>query len=191
MSPGAWAVAVALTAGSFRAAQLWRAAARVDAVNSVILTSLGEGRGAELPGILRRAGSGLYLDVATSICEPIEKLAQGDDAELRQRLDRDAHAGLLRALKRLRRWAWLDHVTLLCVLFTGLGALTGQRPSLVLTAEVVAATLLWLSNLYGARSTATSAFAGATALVDGLIEARRHVTWSTNPAPTSSPEVTE
>ena len=55
----------------------------------------------------------------------------------------------------------------------------------------MAATLLWLSNLYGARSTATTAFAGATALVDGLIEARRHLTWSTNPAPTSSPEVTE
>lgn len=192
MSPSAWAVAVALAAGTLRAVQLWRAAARVDVVNSVILTSLGEGRGAELSGILRRAGSGLYLDIAAQICDPIQKLAHGSDNDLRERLDRDARSALLRALRRLRRWAWLDHVALLCILFTGLGALTGQTPSVALTAELLAATLLWLSNLYGARSTATSAFAGATALVDGLIEARRHVTLpAADLTRSSSPQETE
>ena len=195
MNPSAWAIAVALAAGTLRAVQLWRTSARVDVVNSVILTSLGEGRAADLSAVLRRAGSGLYLDVAARICDPVDKLAQGTDEELRQRLDHDARAALTRAMGRLRRWAWLDHVALLGILFTGLGALVGQAPSVVLTAELLVATLLWLSNLYGARSTATSAFAGAMALIDGLVDARAHLkgvmTLNRESPERSSPEVTE
>lgn len=190
MTPSAWAVGLALAAGTLRAVQLWRASTRVDAVNSVVLASLAEGRGADLSGILARAGSGLYLDIAARICEPLDKLTEGTDDELRRRLDRDARAAASHALKRLRRWAWLDHVALLGILFTGLGAATGQTPTLVLTAEVLAATLLWLSNLHGARSTATRSLAGAMALVDSLVEGRNHLATTAHAPPRTSSELT-
>ena len=38
------------------------------------------------------------------------------------------------------------------------------------TVALVAATLLWLANLRSARSIATRSYAGASALVDGLVQ---------------------
>lgn len=174
INPNTWAVGAALLAGSVRAVQLWRASARVDVINSVVLTTLAEDRGRALSGVLRKSGSGLYLEIARRICEPIDKLAEGTDTDVQQRLDRDARAALSRATRRLQRLAWLDHIALLGILFTGIGAVTGEAPSTVLAVQLVAATLLWLSNMYGARTLVTSLFSGATALTDGLVKGREH-----------------
>ena len=173
MSTAAWAAGAALLAGSVRAVQIWRAAApRPDVVNTAIFAALGEHRVKDLTGVLSGSGSGVYLDVARRICEPVAKLAAQSTDELRTTLDRDAQRALLYGIGRVQRWAWLDWVALIGILLAGTGAALEGAPSGVLALEVLTATLLWLSNLYGARSTATRLFAGSTALVDGLVEGR-------------------
>lgn len=185
--PGGWALLAAFLLASLRCAQLWRTASRVDVINSVVLSTLAQGRGEELSQVLGRAGSGVYLAVAQAICEPVRKLREGTDREVRARLDRDARAALLRAVRRVQRLAWLDHLALLGILFAGLGALTGAATP-VRALELLAATLLWLSNLLGARSQVTRCVAGATALVDSLVEARPHLPrTSVAPAPVATP----
>lgn len=173
MNTAAWAAGAALLAGSVRAVQLWRTSTpRPDVVNTAIFAALGEGKVAELTRGLRGSGSGAYLEVARRICEPVDKLTSENTDELRATLDRDAQRALLHGIRHLQRWAWLDWVALLGILIAGVGAAIDGSPSGVLALEVFAATLLWLANSYGARSAATRWFAGATALVDGLLEGR-------------------
>lgn len=173
-SAGAWAVGLALLFGSLRAVQLWRCSSRVDVVNAVILGSLAEGRTRELEEVLRGAGSGAYLEVAREICRAWATVDPSSATELVKRLEREARGALIRATRRIQRWSWLDHGALLGILAAGLSAFTGSA-SAILALELVAATLLWFSNLYGARSQGLRLVAGATALVESLVAARDHL----------------
>jgi hypothetical protein len=175
MTFSAWAILVSLVAASLRAALLLRASTKVEAVNAAVLTTLAGGRGRELPDLLSSSGPALYLGVARAISLPVEKILAFDGAALRKELERDAQTALIGANRWLRRSAWLDAVALAGIALAGAAAVTGEYPSLVHALGLVAATLLWLSNLYGARSLATRMFAGAMALVDGLVAGREPI----------------
>jgi hypothetical protein len=182
MTFSAWAILVSLVAASLRAALLLRASTKVEAVNTAVLTTLAGGRGRELADLLSSSGPALYLGVARSISLPLDKISASDAADVRKRLERDAQAALMVANRSLSRSAWLDAVALVGIALAGAAAVTGEYPSLVHALGLVAATLLWLSNLYGARSLATRMFAGAMALVDGLVEGREQIgAANTNP----------
>jgi hypothetical protein len=168
-------VVVSLLSGSIRAAHLFRASGKVDVVNAVVLTTLANGRGQELPNLLSSSGSALYLTVARSISLPLDKLLVSDEREARQRLERDAQIAVMTANRSLNRFAWLDFVSLATIMLAGLGAATATSHSAILALGLVAATLLWLSNIRGARSIATRMFAGAMALVDGLVAGRDQI----------------
>jgi hypothetical protein len=178
--PG-WLVVVSLLAASLSAALLFRASSKVEAVNAVVLTTLASGRGRELPDVLASSGSALYLIVARAISLPLEKLSASDGRELRERLERDARIGFMTATRALRRFAWLDAASIVAILLSGASAVTGNPPSAMLTLGLVAATLLWLSNVYRARNLATRMFAGAMALVDGLVAGRDQIRASAPP----------
>jgi hypothetical protein len=167
-----WAVIVSLVAGSIRAAQLVRASTKVEVVNAVVLTTLASGRASELTKVLASSGSALYLAVALAISVPVEKLTASDESETRRRLERDAQIALLAANRALKRSMWLDATSIAAIVVAGAGAATSGSPSATTALGLVAATLLWLSNVYGARSIATRLFAGAMALIDGLIAGR-------------------
>jgi hypothetical protein len=175
MTFSAWAILVSLVAASLRAALLLRASTKVEAVNTAVLTTLASGRGRELADLLSSSGPALYLGVARSISLPVDKILASDAADVRKRLERDAQAALMVANRSLGRLAWLDAVALVGIALAGAAAVTGEYPSLVHALGLVAATLLWLSNLYGARSLATRMFAGAMALVDGLVTGREEI----------------
>ena len=175
MTFSAWAILASLVAASLRAALLLRASTKVEAVNAAVLTTLAGGRGRELADLLSSSGPALYLGVARSISLPVDKISASDTAVVRKQLERDAQIALMEANRSLRRSAWLDAVALVGIALAGAAAMTGERPSLVHTLGLLAATLLWLSNLYGARSLATRMFAGAMALVDGLVMGREQL----------------
>jgi hypothetical protein len=175
MTFSAWAILVSLVAASLRAALLLRASTKVEAVNAAVLTTLAGGRGRELADLLSSSGPALYLGVARAISLPVDKISASDTAVVRKQLERDAQMALMEANRSLRRSAWLDAVALVGIALAGAAAMTGERPSLVHALGLLAATLLWLSNLYGARSLATRMFAGAMALVDGLVAGREQL----------------
>jgi hypothetical protein len=171
----AWAAVFSLVAASLRAVLLLRASSKVEAVNAVALTTLASGRSRELPDVLSSSGSALYLTVVRSISLPLDKLSTLDEGELRERLERDAQIALMTASRALRRSAWLDAASLGAILLAGASAVTGDRPPAMAALGLVAATLLWLSNAYRARSIATRMFAGAMVLVDGLVAGREQI----------------
>ena len=173
MNATSWATGVALLFGSIRAIELLRSAPKVDVVNVVVLSALAEGRGRDLAELLGNVGRSPYFDVARALAEPLEKLTDdGDDRALRKRLEREMLIALATANRALRRFAWLDSLTLVAIAFAGISAAVDRHATLVLALELFAATLLWLSNVRGTRSIATRLYAGATALVDGLIKSR-------------------
>jgi hypothetical protein len=67
----------------------------------------------------------------------------------------------------------LDYVALLSVAFAGISAVTGSRPSTLVALGLLAATLLWVANVYTTRNIATRMYAGAFALVESIFEVRR------------------
>jgi hypothetical protein len=163
------AVLAAVGFGSVRAFELWRASCKVDVVNVAVLGTLAHDRGGELSNVLKRAGSGLYLEVARAIAEPTDKLRIENEAELKGRLERDALRAVSTAHGRLKRHAWLDALTIVLVGLSGVSALVGPPPSAGSALGLIAATLLWWSNARGSRSIATQIFSGAMALVDSLV----------------------
>jgi hypothetical protein len=165
-----WALGAAFIFGSIRALQLWRAQTRVEVVNVVVLSALGEGRGADIPGVLRSSGSALYLEVACRLVEPLASLDEADEAEVKNRLEREAVKALTVVNRRISGLWWLDTLSLIAIAFAGFSAFSGERPSLVQTLALLAATLLWLANVRGARSLSTRMYAGATALVEGIVK---------------------
>lgn len=168
MNLASWAVLGALVLGSLRALLLFRLSTGVEAVNAVVLATLASGRGRDLGGVL--GGSAvLYASVARSICEPLDKLWESDRQALRRRLERDAHAAIVGAQRALGRFAWLDALSLAAIVLAGVSALTGVVPTAKVAVGLLAATLLWLSNLYGARGVSRRIAAGAFALVDSLV----------------------
>jgi hypothetical protein len=169
MDAANWAIGFALTLGSIRALALWRAQTKVEVVNVVVLGALAEGRGGDLPAVLRQSGSALYLEVAARIVEPTEKLFDRGSRELRTRLERDAVKALAHANTRLKRYWWTDTLVLAAVAFTGFSAFSGKAPSVVLAGELAAATLLWFANVRAARSASTRLYAGAMALTESLV----------------------
>jgi hypothetical protein len=166
-----WAVGGALLLGTLRALSLWRAQTKVEVVNVVVLSALGEGRGSDLPAVLRRSGAALYLEVAARIVEPVEKLFGDDTGALKKRLERDALKALAHANARLKQYWWMDTLVIAAIAVTGFSAFSGRTPSVVLTGELLAATLLWLANVRGARNASTRVYAGAMALVESLVAA--------------------
>lgn len=162
-------IVVALVLGSLRAFGLWRAHTRADAVNVVVLTMLAEKRAGEISALLRHSGSGLYLLVVEQIVQPLEKLAENDERVLRQSLERDAQRALQVAGRRLRRFAWLDALALVAIAYSGISGLLSGLGSWVSSFGLFAATLLWWSNVRAARSLVTQLYAGAMALIDGLV----------------------
>jgi hypothetical protein len=175
MNLSGWAVIVSLVSGGIRAAQLFRASGKVDAVNAVVLATLANGRGRELSAVLSGSGSALYLTVARAISVPLDKLLASDEREARRRLEGDAQIALMAANRALGRFAWLDFISLGAIVLAGVSAVTAESPSAMQALGLIAASLLWLSNLYGARSIATRMFAGAMALVDGLVAGRDQI----------------
>lgn len=168
---GAYAVFSSLLAGSIRALLLWRASIGVEVVNVAVLSALAEGRGHSLDQLLRGSGSALYLDVAGAIGRAaLELRAAPAKQEPRPGLQHAARAALIAAGQRLRRHAWLDFVSLAAVVYAGIDAAVYGGATPFKTVALVAATLLWLANLRSARSIATRSYAGASALVDGLVQ---------------------
>jgi hypothetical protein len=173
MDIGSYAVVLALFAGSVRALILWRATIGVEVVNVVVLNALGEGRGRDLPTLLRGSGSAPYLDVASAIAASLLRLrgAQG----LPKRLRHDARAAVVAAGRRLKRQAWLDHVALAAIAFAGIDAAVHAAASGFKAGGLLAATLLWFANVRGASSIATRMHAGAEALVDSMLSSLERV----------------
>jgi hypothetical protein len=169
MNASNWAVGVALLVGSIRAIYLWRSAPRVDVVNVVVLNALAEGRARDLDQLLQNVGSAPYFDLARAVAHSVERLPTTDDRAARKQLEREMMIALAAAHRALRRFAWLDTLALAAITFAGVAAAVDGRASLILALELLAATLLWLSNVRGARSIATRMVAGATALVDSLV----------------------
>jgi hypothetical protein len=172
MDVGTYAVVLALVAGTIHALILFRASVGVEVVNVAVLTAIAEGRGSKLRALLRGSGSAPYLDVALTVGNSALELRAHELAprELRRRLDHDAKVAVIAASRRLRREAWLDYLSLAAILFAAFDVLASPvRASEFTTLGVIAATLLWFANIRGARSIATRAYAGAVALVDGLI----------------------
>jgi hypothetical protein len=168
---GAYAVVLALLAGTLRALSLWRAASRVEVVNVVVLNALAQGRGHQLETLLRGSGSGPYLAVAGAIGRAALELRESAPLEQspRQALQHAARAALFDAGRRLRRHAWLDFVSLAAIAYAGIDAITRASATPFKAVALLAATLLWLANLRTARSIATHSYAGAGALVDSLL----------------------
>lgn len=172
MDAGSYAVVCALIAGSVRALLLWRATIAVDVVNVVVLKALAEGRGKDLPELLRGSGSAPYLDVAAAVGRAALELSAAASSEKasRERLEHEARVAVSAASARLRRHAWLDALSLCAIAFAGLFAVMNASASPVETGGLIAATLLWLANVRGARSIGTRVYSGATALVDSVLE---------------------
>jgi ABC-type multidrug transport system fused ATPase/permease subunit len=170
-----YAIVVALVAGSIRALMLWRASIAVDVVNVVVLSALAEGRGEKLRDLLRGSGSAPYLEVAATVGNAaldLSSAAMGENTEnrFRERLEHEARVAVAAANRRLLRNAWLDALSLIAIVFAGLNAVMNARASGVATVGLIAATLLWFSNVRGARSIGTRVYSGATALVASLLE---------------------
>jgi hypothetical protein len=179
-------VVVALLAGSFRALRIWRASTKVEVVNMAVLSLLARGRSEDLGALLAASGPAAYLTVARAIGKSAiglladdesEKNAPGKSAELqrqahgaREQLAHDAQLAVITAARRFGREVWLDAVVLVAIGFAGVSAALGNQASGPVALGLVAATLLWLANVWGARSTTTRMYAGAMALVDSIIE---------------------
>lgn len=171
MDSASLAVFSSLLAGSVRALLLWRASTSVEVVNVAVLSALAQGRGQDLDGLLRGAGSGLYLDVARAIGRAaLELQGTADHQAPRQHLERSARAALIAAGQRLRRHAWLDFVALAALVYAGIDAAIYGRATPFKAVALLAATLLWLANLRSARAIATRSYAGASALVDSALQ---------------------
>ena len=170
MNASNWAVGFALFVGSLRAVELWRSAPKAGVVNTVVLTALVEGRGADLARLLKSVGSAPYFELARSLVHPLDKLASGDARAVRKELEHDMMRALAIANVRLRRFAWLDSFALVAIAFAGVSAAVDGKATPVLALELLAATMLWLSNVRARRSIATRMYAGATALIDGLVK---------------------
>jgi hypothetical protein len=147
----------------------------VDVVNVVVVSALAQGKASELRGVLKNAGSGLYLGVAESIAQPFDKFELEDAKELRTRLERDAQRALSLANRSLGRFAALDGLAIVAIVASGVWAMTVERPSLSTTLGLLAATVLWFANVRGARAISTRAYAGAMALVDSLVKSAEDI----------------
>lgn len=170
------ALTIALLAGSSRALLLWRYTVKVELVNVAVVTAFGENRDHQIPALLEGIGSAPYLELACVLGKAAARLvavegAEGASArELREQLGRESGRALVAASGRLRKSAWLDAVTVMANAWVGIGAVAGDAPSGRTVLALVAATLLWVANVYTARSLATRMYAGATALVDSFVE---------------------
>jgi hypothetical protein len=164
-----WAVGLAFFLGSIRAFELWRSAPRVDVVNVVIMSTLAEGRGRELDRLLKGAGSSPYFGVALAVVNAFAKLETNQPRAARPLLEREMVVALAAANRALRRFAWLDAFALAGILVAGVTAGMGGHATFVMALSLVAATLLWLSNLRARRSIATRMYAGGSALVGDLV----------------------
>jgi hypothetical protein len=185
---GSYALFSSLLAGSIRALLLWRASTSVEVVNVAVLSALAQGRGQELDGLLRGAGSGLYLDVARAIGRAaLELHATADQQAPRQHLERGARAALIVAGQRLRRHAWLDFVSLAALVYAGIDAAIYGRATPFKAVALLAATLLWLANLRSARAIATRSYAGASALVETALQSFAQLPDFTGPSRPSPP----
>ncbi len=171
MDAGTFAIVLALLAGSIRALVLWRASIGVAVVNVAVLGALVEGHGQSLRTLLRRSGSGWYLDVAGAIGQSALDLSSGEhaDDELQKRLRHAAHAAIFAANRRLQRHAWLGHFSLAAIAFAGFDVTFNASAGPLKAGGMVAATLLWVANVRTARSIATRIYVGANALVDSLL----------------------
>lgn len=171
MDTGTYAVFASLLAGSIRALLLWRATIGVEVVNVAVLSALAEGRGRDLEGLLRGSGSALYLDVAGAIGRTaVELRAARIEQDRGQRLQHAARAAIIVAGQRLRRYAWLDFVSLAALVYAGIDAAVYGRATSFKAVALLAATLLWLANLRSARTIATRCYAGASSLVDSVVQ---------------------
>ncbi len=177
MDTASYATVLALLAGTGRAVMLWRASIGVEVVNVAVLGAVAEGRGRDLPALLRGSGSAPYLDVAGAIAASLLALRSDPSPieDLPKRLRHDAQVAIMAAGRRLKRHAWLDYLTLGAVAFVGIDATVHATATAFKMAGLIAASLLWLANVQGARSIATRTYAGASALVDSLLESADRV----------------
>ena len=169
MNVATWAVGLAFFLGSVRAIELWRSAPRVDVVNAVVMTVLAQGRGHDLELMLKNAGSSPYFRVALFVVNAFAKLETNQPRAARPLLEREMMVALAVANRALRRFAWIDALALASILFAGVTAGIGGQATFVLALELLAATLLWLSNVRARRSIATRMYAGGSALVGDLV----------------------
>lgn len=171
MDTGTYAVVLAFFAGTVRALLLWRASIGVEVVNVAVLAALAEDRGASLEKLLRGAGSGLYLDVAGAIGRAALELQTSGpgEPEERRQLEHAARSAIQSAGRAVQRHAWLDYLGLVAVGYAGIDALTHASATPFKAVALVAATLLWFANLRTARHIATRIYAGASALIDGVL----------------------
>lgn len=169
MTLATWAVGIALFLGSIRAIELWRSSPRVDVVNVVVMSALAEGRARDIERLLKGSGSSPYFGVALAMVNAFAKLETDQPRAARPLLEREMLVALATANRALRRFAWLDSFAIASILFAGITAGMAGQPTFVLAFELVAATLLWLSNLYARRSIATRMYAGGSSLVGDLV----------------------
>ena len=171
MTLATWAIGLAFFLASIRAIELWRSTPRVDVVNVVVMSALAEGRGSDIERLLKGAGSSPYFGVALGTANAFAKLETNQPRAARPLLEREMLVALGAANRKLRRFAWLDSFALASIAFAGITAGMAGQPTFTLAFELVAATLLWLSNLYARRSIATRMYAGGSALVGDLVRA--------------------
>jgi len=183
MNPSELAVVVALMAGSLRAVNVWRAAAKVAVINVVVLDTLARGRSRDLPALLSGAGPGAYRGVVQAVAKSALRLSkkrtqEGQHlsmSEARERLERDAARAVISATRRAGLDTSLDVILLVALLFGGIHAATSNHATGPLALGFVAATLLWISNVWGSRSHVTRMYAGAMALAEGLAQHLDHL----------------
>ena len=178
MNPSEISVVVALLAGSLRALNIWRAATKVEVINVAVMSTLAQGRSGELKGLLHSVGPGAYQGVALAVTESFLQLLtehrSGDPQtplsvrDAREVLEREATRAVIAGVRRSTRDTGLDAVVLLGLVFAGVSAAVGDHASGPVALGLVATTLLWISNVWGARNNATRMYAGAMALADDL-----------------------
>jgi hypothetical protein len=171
MDIGSYAVVVAFVAGTVRALLLWRSSTSVEVVNVVVIETLAGGHGASLEKLLRGSGSALYLEVAGALGRAAFELRAGgrESRDARQQLEHVARGAIQKAGTQLRRSAWLDALALASACYAGIDAVTRTSATPFKAVALAAATLLWLANVQSARHIATRVYAGANALIEGLL----------------------
>jgi hypothetical protein len=88
-----------------------------------------------------------------------------------EHVERDARVALIVATRRLRKRSWFDTITVVCLFYAGIQVAVSGNASTMLVLGMLAGTLLWLSNAWGARHLARRFAVGATALIDGVARA--------------------
>jgi len=160
---------VALGFGGIRALELWRAQGDFRATNVVVMRTLLEGRGRDLPELLAKSGPSLYVQVARAILTPPDKLWASADEDAASMLKRDSELACVHRIRHLERGLWLEMSSWVGIATAAAGLFFEPSESRLGGLGLVAASLLIIANQRASRAVRAGALVGAAQLVDALL----------------------